>query len=223
MGLKVKVLDHPYIQAILTVLRSKDTKQIEFRKSLVRMGRAFGLEMIKDFETEEVYVETPLGVKAKGLKIKGVDKVVIVTVLRAAWPMVEGLIKIFPQARQGIISARRVEEKGMTPNGRFDVEVSYARIPNISSDDTVILVDPMVATGSTMETILRKVVEKGKAKRYAIVSVITTPHAIERLSEVCDELGIDAVMYTASIDPKLNDKGYIVPGLGDAGDRAFGG
>jgi len=134
MGLKVKVLDHPYIQAILTVLRNKDTKQIEFRKSLVRMGRAFGLEMIKDFETEEVYVETPLGVKAKGLKIKGIDKVVIITVLRAAWPMVEGLIKIFPQARQGIISARRVEEKGMTPNGRFDVEISYARIPNISSD-----------------------------------------------------------------------------------------
>lgn len=74
-----------------------------------------------------------------------------------------------------------------------------------------------------METVLKKVVEKGKARRYAIVSVITTPHAIERLSEVCERLSIDTVMYTASIDPKLNDKGYIVPGLGDAGDRAFGG
>ncbi len=221
--MKVKVLDHPYVQAVLTTLRDKNTTQIDFRKSLVRLGRAYGLEIIREFETETTYVETPLGVKAKGLRIKEADKVVIVTVLRAAWPMTEGLIKVFPQARQGIVSARRVEEEGMKPGYRFNIEVSYVKIPKIEPDDVVIVVDPMVATGSTMDTILNEVVKRGKAKRYAIASAIITPIAIERISKVAKELGIDVTVYTASIDPEINDKGYIVPGLGDAGDRAFGG
>ncbi len=219
----VKVLKHPYIQAVLTILRDRRTGQIEFRKSLVRIGRAYGLEIIKDFELENVIVETPLGVKAEGVRIKGMDNVVIVTVLRAAWPMVEGLIKIFPQARQGIVSARRVEEKGMKPNGSFDIEVTYVKLPKIGRDDTVMIVDPMVATGSTMERVLKLVVRRGLAKKYLILSVITTEKAIERLKRVANELGINVTLYTASIDPELNRKGYIVPGLGDAGDRAFGG
>lgn len=221
--MRVKVLDHPYIQAVLTELRDKRTRQIEFRKSLVRLGRALGFEIIRDFKTERVWVETPLGVKAEGLRIKGVDNVVIITVLRAAWPMTEGLIKIFPAARQGIISARRMEEKGMGPDHRFDVEVLYIKIPRISNEDTVIIVDPMIATASTMEAIIRKVVECGRAERYIIVSAIATPVAIERLTKVCRELGINATLYAASIDPEINEDGYIVPGLGDAGDRAFGG
>ncbi len=221
--MKVKVLDHPYIQAVLTVLRDRRTGQIEFRKSLVRIGRAIGFEVIKDFETEEVLVETPLNVRAKGVRICGVDKVVIVTVLRAAWPLVEGLIKIFPQARQGIVSARRVEERGMYGDGRFEVEITYVKLPRIGPEDTVILVDPMIATGSTMEEVLKLVLRGGRARRYIIVSVIATPHAIDRLSRFCRERGIDLTMYTASIDPELNERGYIVPGLGDAGDRAFGG
>jgi uracil phosphoribosyltransferase len=81
----------------------------------------------------------------------------------------------------------------------------------------------MVATGSTMEAILREVVRKGKAKEYIIASAITTPVAIERLHKLSEDLGISLTLYTASIDPEINDKGYIVPGLGDAGDRAFGG
>jgi len=221
--LKVKVVDHPYVQAVLTELRNVDTGQIEFRKSLVRLGRALGFEIIKEFPTETVWVKTPLGVEAEGLRIKGMNKVVIITILRAAWPMTEGLIKVFPQARQGIVSARRVEEKGMSPDKKFEIEVSYVKIPPIGGEDTVILVDPMIATASTMEVILRKVLEHGKARRYIIASAITTPVAVERLTRVCRELGVDATLYTASIDPEINDKGYIVPGLGDAGDRAFGG
>lgn len=221
--MEVKVLRHPYIQAVLTELRDKNTEQIEFRKSLVRLGRAFGFEIIKDFETEKVVVETPLGVQAEGVRIKDVDKVVIVTVLRAAWPMTEGLIKIFPNAKQGIISAKRVEEKGMDKEMRFDVDVEYVRIPHIRNDEIVLIVDPMVATASTMETVLNVLVRYGKAKQYIIVSAITTPIAIKRLEKISKELNINLKLYTASIDPEVNDKGYIVPGLGDAGDRAFGG
>ncbi len=220
--MEVKVLNHPYIQAVLTQLRDFRTGQIDFRKSLVRLGRAFGLEIIKEFPFEEVSVKTPLGTEAKGLKIRGASNVVIVTVLRAAWPMTEGLIKVFPQARQGIISARRVEEKGMSPNGTFEVDITYVKLPNIREEDTVIVVDPMIATGSTMKAVLKEVVKAGKAKKYIIASAITTPIAVARLSRVSEELGINLTMYTASIDPEIDEKGYIVPGLGDAGDRAFG-
>ncbi len=223
MGFELKVLDHPYIQATLTVLRDRRTDQIEFRKSLVRIGRAIGLEIVRDFEVEEVYVETPLGVKARGVRIKDYDKVVIVTVLRAGMPMTEGLVKVFPAARQGVISARRVEEKGMTPDKRFEIEINYVKLPRIRSDDTVIVVDPMVATGSTMEAVLRVLVSHGRARRYIIAAVITTPLAVERLRRLADELSIDIKMYVASVDPELNEHGFIVPGLGDAGDRAFGG
>jgi len=221
--MRVKVIDHPYVQAVLTTLRNRNTTQIDFRKSLVRMGRAYGLEIIREFETEECIVETPLGVSARGVRIKGADKVVIVTVLRAAWPMTEGLIKVFPQARQGIVSARRVEEEGMKPGYRFNIEISYVKIPKIRPDNTVIIVDPMVATGSTMDAVLNEVVKRGIAKKYVIASAIITPIAIERIGRVAKEIGIDVTVYTASVDPEINDKGYIVPGLGDAGDRAFGG
>ena len=222
MGLEVKVVDHPYVQAVLTVLRDRRTDQIEFRKSLVRLGRAMGYEVIREFETEEVTVETPLGVKARGVKIKGYDKVVIVTVLRAGMPMTEGLVKVFPYARQGVISARRVEER-RKPDGGFEVEISYVKLPRIEPDDTVIVVDPMIATGSTMEAVLRVVASRGRARRYIIVGAIATPYAIERVRRACDELGIDAKMFVAAVDPELDERGFIVPGLGDAGDRAFGG
>jgi uracil phosphoribosyltransferase len=223
VSFEVKVLDHPYIQAVLTVLRDRRTNQIEFRKSLVRIGRAIGYEIVRDFETEEVHVETPLGVVARGVRIKGYENIVIVTVLRAGMPMTEGLVKIFPAARQGVISARRVEEKGMTPDKRFEIEINYVKLPRIGSNDTVIVVDPMVATGSTMEAVLRILVNRGRAKKYIIAAVITTPIAVERLRKLAEKLSIDVRMYVASIDPELNEHGFIVPGLGDAGDRAFGG
>ncbi|MEM2021951.1 MAG: uracil phosphoribosyltransferase [Zestosphaera sp.] len=219
----VRVLTHPYVQAVLTELRDRSTGQIEFRKSLVRLGRAIGFEIIRDFELERVTVETPLGVCAEGVKIKDLDRVLIVTVLRAAWPMTEGLIKIFPRARQGIISARRVEERGMKENMSFDVDVEYVRLPSVSTEDVIIIVDPMVATGSTIETVLKILNKHGKGKRYIIASAITTPVAIDRIRRAGEDLGLNMTMYTAAIDPQINEKGYIVPGLGDAGDRAFGG
>ncbi|MEM0014776.1 MAG: uracil phosphoribosyltransferase [Zestosphaera sp.] len=219
----IKVLTHPYIQAVLTELRDRNTGQIEFRKSLVRLGRALGFEIIKDFELERVHVETPLGVRAEGVRIRGLDRVVIVTVLRAAWPMTEGLIKVFPQARQGIISARRVEEGGMKSDMSFDVDVEYVRMPAVGPDDTVIIVDPMVATGSTIETVLKVLSRYGRGKLYVIASAIATPIAVERIRRVGEELGVKVRIYTAAIDREINEKGYIVPGLGDAGDRAFGG
>jgi len=217
----VKVVDHPYAQAILTVLRDRKTSQIDFRKGLVRLGRVLGLEMVKELEIEECEVETPLGIKARGIRVKDLDQVVIITVLRAAWPLTEGLVKIFFNAKQGVIVARRVEERGMK-NYEFEIDVAYVKIPTIAPESIVILSDVMVATGSTVDRALREIMTHGRAKKYLLASVIVTPIALARLSKTSDELGINLMVYSVAIDPEINDRGYIVPGLGDAGDRAFG-
>jgi len=217
---RLTVVDHPYAQAVLTKLRDRNTKQVEFRKGLVRLGRVIGLEMVKDFGVEPVEVETPLGVRARGVKIRDFENVVIISVLRAAWPLTEGLVKIFYAARQGVVAARRVEEKGMK-GYEFEVEISYAKIPRIAGDDIVIVSDVMVATGSTMLRVLDEVLRRGRAERYYIAAAIATPVSVDRLREYSEKKGIDLRMYVAAVDPKINDRGYIVPGLGDAGDRAF--
>lgn len=218
---ELRIVNRKYSQSILTMLRNKNTSQIDFRKGLVRLGRIIGLEIIEDFETEPIEIETPLGVRTRGVKIRDLENVIIITVLRAAWPLTEGLIKIFYLAKQGVVAARRVEEKGMR-NWEFEVEISYIKTPRITSDNIIVISDVMVATGSTLASVLRELIKRGKAKRYYVASIITTPLAINRLKGVCEELNIDLKMYTVAVDPEVNSKGYIVPGLGDAGDRAFG-
>lgn len=218
---ELRVINRNYARGILTLLRNRNTPQIDFRKGLVRLGRILGLEIIEDLETEPIEVETPLSVRVKGIRIRELDNVIIITVLRAAWPLTEGLIKIFYSAKQGVVAARRVEEKGMH-NWEFEVEISYIKTPQISSDSVIIISDVMVATGSTLVSVLRELLKRGRARKYYIASVITTPIAIERLRKLCEELNIDLKMYTISVDPEINANGYIVPGLGDAGDRAFG-
>jgi len=220
----IVVVDHPLAKAILTMLRDRRTDQISFRKGLVRLGRIIGMEMTKYLDIEKVYVETPLGVMAEGIRIPDMDRVVIINILRAAMPMVEGLIKIFPSARQGIVSARRVEEKGMSPGFEFEVEVHYMKIPRIGGDDTVIVVDPMFATGSTMVSVVDRVVRDVIPKRLFFATAISTNIAIERLRRYLSSRALvgRSKLFTVAIDPEVNSKGYIVPGLGDAGDRAFG-
>jgi uracil phosphoribosyltransferase len=218
---EVQVVNRKYAHHILTLLRNKDSSQIEFRKGLVKLGRILGMEMAEDMESEEAVVETPLGVKVKGIRIKDMDNTIIVTVLRAAWPLTEGLIKVFYNARQGVIVAKRLEEKGMQ-NYEFEIEVSYVKMPSVTPNDVVIISDVMVATGSTLARILDEVVKKGRAKKYYIASILSTPVAVAKLRDKADELGVDLKMYAIWIDPEVNQKGYIVPGLGDAGDRAFG-
>lgn len=218
---ELRIVNRKYSQSILTMLRNKNTSQIDFRKGLVRLGRIIGLEIIEDFETEPIEIETPLGVRTRGVKIRDLENVIIITVLRAAWPLTEGLIKIFYLAKQGVVAARRVEEKGMR-NWEFEVEISYIKTPRITSDNIIVISDVMIATGSTLASVLRELIKRGKAKRYYVASIITTPLAINRLKSVCEELNIDLKMYTVAVDPEVNSKGYIVPGLGDAGDRAFG-
>ncbi len=207
----IHVINHPYVQELLTVLRDRDTPRSVFRLALERIGEAIGYEIARSFSTGVVEVTTPLGVKAEGRVVA--DEPVIITVLRAAAPLVEGMLRFMPRSRVGFVAARRVEEKGMR-DGWFEVELSYTRIPEVGSSP-LILADPMVATGSTLVSILKIMPPRG---RTIVAAVIATPLAVRRISGVEPE----AEFYVAAIDEGLNDEGYIVPGLGDAGDRALG-
>ena len=212
------VVTHALAQHVLTDLRSAETGQVEFRENLVSLGRLCGEELVEErFGTETVTVETPLA-EATGERVAGRDDVVIISVLRAAVPFVEGLMGAFPAARQGVVSASRNEDTGMASDGKFPVDVEYVKLPEIRPEDTVIVADPMLATGSTMNAVLDIVTREGDPQRLVALSVVSAPAG---LGQVRSEFP-DAELITVSIDDHLDDDGYIVPGLGDAGDRSFG-
>ena len=211
------LITHALAKDTLSRLRDVETEQVAFRKGLVKLGRICGYEIIDGaMETEYVPVTTPLQ-ETTGERVKGLDDVVIINVLRAATPFVEGLLKAFPRAKQGVISAGRDEEAGMT-DGEFPITIDYVKLPEIRADDTVIVADPMLATGSTMCAVLEHVLdEAGDFEDLFVLSAVSAPDGLVRVSEAVPE----AKLLTVAIDDRLDDDGFIVPGLGDAGDRAF--
>jgi uracil phosphoribosyltransferase len=212
------VVTHALAQHTLTELRSVDTDQVAFRKGLVKLGRICGYELIDTrLSTTEVPVQTPL-TETTGTRVDGLDDVVIVNVLRAATPFVEGLLKAFPAARQGVISASRNEEAGMDEDGEFPIEVEYVKLPDIQPEDTVVVADPMLATGSTMCAVLNAVTADGPdPAQLVVLSAVSAPTGLRRVGEAFP----DAELVTVGVDEELDEEGFIIPGLGDAGDRAF--
>ncbi|MFP4590424.1 MAG: uracil phosphoribosyltransferase [Halobacteriales archaeon] len=212
------IVDHKLATDTLTQLRDVNTSQIEFRRGLVKLGRICGYEIVDGrMETEYVEIETPLE-RTIGERVKGLDDIVIVNVLRAATPFVEGLLKAFPAARQGVISASRDEEAGRTEDGTFPIGIDYVKLPEITPEDTVIVADPMLATGSTMCAVLEHVLQNGAdPSRLIVLSAVSAPEGLLRVEEDYPE----ADLLTVAIDDHLDERGFIVPGLGDAGDRAF--
>jgi len=212
------VITHALAKDTLSRIRDVGTEQVAFRKGLVKLGRICGYEIIDGaMETEFVPVETPLA-ETTGERVTGLDDVVIVNVLRAATPFVEGLLKAFPRAKQGVISAGRNEAAGMDDDGEFPISIDYVKLPEIRPADTVIVADPMLATGSTMCAVLDHVT--GEAAGYEdlfVLSAVSAPPGLVRVGERFP----DADLLTVAVDDRLDDDGFIVPGLGDAGDRAF--
>jgi uracil phosphoribosyltransferase len=213
------LITHALAKDTLSRLRDVETEQVAFRKGLVKLGRICGYEIIDGaMETEYVSVQTPL-TETTGERVKGLDDVVIVNVLRAATPFVEGLLKAFPRAKQGVISAGRDESAGMDEEGSFPITIDYVKLPEITEDDTVIVADPMLATGSTMCAVLDHVLESTAADPadLFVLSAVSAPDGLLRVDEAFPQTDL----LTVAIDDHLDDDGYIVPGLGDAGDRAF--
>jgi uracil phosphoribosyltransferase len=213
------LITHALAKDTLSRLRDVETEQVAFRKGLVKLGRICGYEIIDGaMETEYVTVQTPL-TETTGERVKGLDDVVIINVLRAATPFVEGLLKAFPRAKQGVISAGRDEEAGMDENGEFPITIDYVKLPEITEKDTVIVADPMLATGSTMCAVLDHVLESGAADPtdLFVLSAVSAPDGLLRVGGQFPE----ADLLTVAIDDHLDENGFIIPGLGDAGDRAF--
>ncbi|MFC6827176.1 uracil phosphoribosyltransferase [Halopelagius fulvigenes] len=213
------LITHALAKDTLLRLRDVETTQVAFRKGLVKLGRICGYEIIDGaMETEYVTVQTPL-TETTGERVKGLDDVVIINVLRAATPFVEGLLKAFPRAKQGVISAGRDEEAGMDEEGEFPITIDYVKLPEITEKDTVIVADPMLATGSTMCAVLDHVLSNAEAEPtdLFVLSAVSAPDGLLRVGDQFPE----ADLLTVSIDDHLDEDGYIIPGLGDAGDRAF--
>ncbi|ABM80858.1 uracil phosphoribosyltransferase [Hyperthermus butylicus] len=216
--LELHVAENPALQRILLELRDEHTEPWRFRELLRLAGILLGYEAARFLPSRRDTVRTPLGATASAVRVAD-EELVVVAVLRAAAPMAMGLLELYPRAVLGFAAATRLEDTGRQQEGRlvFDVEVPYWRVPPVK-DKTVIAVDPMLATGSTLSRIVARLEREG-AKRIVVVSLIATREGLETLREAVKG---EIAVVVGAVDPELNEKGFIVPGLGDAGDRSFG-
>jgi uracil phosphoribosyltransferase len=199
---------HPLVQHKLSYLRDRETPTVHFRKLVEEVTLLLTYEATKDFPTEEVEIATPLEV-APAPRISG-KKVAVCPILRAGLGMLDGVLTLISGARVGFIGLYRDEET-LQP-----VEY-YVKLPQDVADRDVILLDPMLATGNSTAYAVRLVREAGAAS-VRLLAIIAAPEGIERVTSEFPEVHI----VVAAIDRGLNEKGYIVPGLGDAGDRLYG-
>ena len=203
----VTVIAHPLVQHNLTRLRDKRTQPQEFRRLLGEIASLMLYEATRSFATRPVSVQTPLAL-ARGFRIK--RDVVLVPVLRAGLGMLDSILQLIPNARVGFIGLKREET---TLRAQF----YHKSLPKNLSRFEVILIDPMLATGGSAVAALDLLAEQG-AKQVRLVNLVAAPEGIRRVRKRYPQLPI----FTAAIDRRLNNKGYILPGLGDVGDRLFG-
>lgn len=216
--LNLRRLDDSYSQEILTRIRDRNTGSEEFCWGLRRLGLLTGIKITETMGYCDFEVETPLGVKARGVLPTEVHNVVIINVLRAATPFVDGLLDVFPEASIGVVAAKRVEAPHLAPDYEFKIEVPYLNAPKMRDTDTLIVADPMVASGSTSIAVLDRLLADEHPRRIILASVISAPLGLEKIHARYPDVEI----YTVAVDEGLNEHGYIVPGLGDAGDRVCG-
>ena len=201
-------VDHPLVRHKLTLLRSVDCDTAQFRALVEEISNLLTYEATKDLETEAHEIQTPLE-PMTGVAVSG-KKVAVVPILRAGLGMVDGVLRMIPVARIGHIGLYRDEET-------LEPVTYYEKLPDDLEHRDVFLLDPMLATGGSVTVAVDKVKAAG-AKHIKLLAILAAPEGIARLQ--ADHPDVDIIV--AGIDEKLNEKGYIVPGLGDAGDRLFG-
>ncbi len=202
------IVDHPLIQHKLTIMRDKETGSKDFRQLLREIAMLMGYELTRDLKLEDVDIETPI-CKMTGKQLAG-KKLAIVPILRAGLGMVEGLQELVPAARVGHIGLYRDPQT-------HEPVTYYCKLPPDISKRTVIVVDPMLATGGSSSDALTKIKQTG-ATDIRLMCLVGAPEGVEKIQKDHPDVPI----YLAALDEKLNEKAYIVPGLGDAGDRIFG-
>ena len=206
--MKTIELNHPLVSHKLTILRSKETGTKEFREIIGELSMMLCYEAMKDAELESKEIETPI-CSMTGKKLNE-DNYAFIPILRAGTGMLDGLIKVMPNAKIGHIGMYRDEET-------LKPVKYYYKTPKDLSKREVIVLDPMLATGGSGSDAITMLKEDG-ATKIKFLCIIAAPEGIKKIQEVHPDVEI----YCAAIDEKLNENGYIVPGLGDAGDRIFG-
>lgn len=204
---KLFISEHPLIQHKMAMLRDKNTSTKEFRELVNEITKLLTYEATRELPVEDTTVETPVA-EAQCKKIT--KDIVVVPILRAGLDMVDGFHDLIPSSKIGHIGLYR-DPDTLTP-----VEY-YCKVPKNLEESKVFLLDPMLATGKTAEAAIEFLKERG-AKDVTMLCVIAAPEGVQTVQKAFDDVDI----YTAAYDVKLNEKGYIVPGLGDAGDRIFG-
>lgn len=204
----VHILDHPLIRHKLAIIRNKDTDTKQFREIIGEIATLMAYESFKDVPTQEIEVETPLE-KTKQVVVKE-NSIAIVPILRAGLGMVDGILSLFPAAKVGHIGLYRNEET-------LEPQEYYCKLPVGIDQKVVMVVDPMLATGGSACDAIKMLKKRG-CKRIKLMSIIAAPVGVEKVAETHPDVEI----YVSTLDRCLNENGYILPGLGDAGDRIFG-
>lgn len=205
---QLHVIDHPLIQHKLTIMRDKNTGTKEFRELLTEISMLMGYEVTRDFPLADKAIETPIcPMVAKEISGK---KLAIVPILRAGLGMVDGLVKLLPAARVGHVGLYRDEET------HLPVEY-FCKLPKDIAERMVIVTDPMLATGGSSVDAINSVKKRG-VTNIRLMCLVAAPEGIAKVQAAHPDVDI----YVAAVDEKLNENAYIVPGLGDCGDRIFG-
>lgn len=204
----VHILDHPLIRHKVAIIRDKDTSTKQFREVIEEIATLMAYEAFKEVPTQQIVVETPLE-KVEQTVVKE-NSIAIVPILRAGLGMVSGLLSLFPAAKVGHIGMYRDEET-MEPHEY------YCKLPQAIEDKVVMLVDPMLATGGSANDAIDLLQKRG-CKKIKLMSIIGAPEGVEAVAEKHPEVEV----YVSTLDRCLNENCYILPGLGDAGDRLFG-
>lgn len=205
---ELHIIDHPLIQHKLTIMRNRKTGSKDFRELLREIAMLMGYEITRDLPLEDLHIETPL-CPMVGKKISG-KKLAIVPILRAGIGMVDGLLSLIPVAKVGHIGLYR------DPDTHLPVEY-YCKLPPDVAERTVFVVDPMLATGGSAADALSKIKERGVTD-LRLLCLVGAPEGVKKVQETHPDVPI----YLAALDERLNEHAYILPGLGDAGDRIFG-
>ena len=202
------ILDHPLVQHKISLLRNKNTGTKEFKELVGEIATLLCYEATRDLPTKEVEVETPMGV-AKCNVLAG-RKPALVPILRAGLGMVDGMLTLLPAAKVGHIGMYRNEET-------LEPVEYYCKLPSDIAERDVFVLDPMLATGGSACDAITQIKKRG-ARSIKVLGIVAVPEGINKLREMHPDVDI----YVGALDEGLNDIGYIVPGLGDAGDRIFG-
>ena len=209
MSGKVHVMDHPLVAHKLTILRDKDTSVKDFREIVSEIGMLITYEATRDLPLTTKEVETPI-CKTVAPTLKG-KKFAVVPILRAGLGLVDGVLRMVPSARVGHIGMYRDEET-------LEPHVYFCKLPKDVTERDIMVVDPMLATGGSADAALSALKERGCHNSIKLMVLVAAPEGIARIQASHPDVDI----YCGTVDKGLNERGYIVPGLGDAGDRIFG-